>query len=446
MVKLSLEVIDYQVQDKFPGQLRSVVESIYEGLDKGTFKNNSDVIKSKHSKQIETLVMERLGLNIVMDPKLHMYFPAAIIPFSSDYMLKASSPNGVSDASGPGGFLSSIFGSNKGIVNHIRKIETERSKGLNKLNNKRGFVDTKRARVGGYLSEVKHYLIVNFVTLKNLGLNPAETVAVIVHELGHAFSGLETHYRFTTTNSAISSIMEDLNGNKPDKAYYKYKRYFGAEDLQKAAINENSEITDFYGPLASRYINCLDSNVLNNKYDETNFEYLADNFGSRFGLGQDLVTGLHHIHKRYDYSITSSRAFFFSMHLIDIAGIAILLSMSLPIGAIIIGLLFLFNGSGSADMTYDLAKDRYGRIRNSIVDNLKDPYLPKEYSENLISQFEHIDAIMEDSITIKLVMDIVADFVKPGSRDASYYIGIQQQAENALNNTLFVKSAKLRNI
>lgn len=443
MFKLSLEVIDYQIKDTFPEELNQIVEKIYEGLDSRKFKTNTDVIASPLSKDIEKLIFTRFGLNVVMDPKLHLYYPAAIIPFSSDYLLKASSPNGVS---GNTSYIDLIFGANKGIINHINKINIERNKGLSKINNKKGWINTKHARVGGYLSEVRHYLIVNFQTLKGLGLSTRETVAVVIHELGHAFTGLETHHKFTTSNAAIGSILDDINGGKSDKVYYKYKRYFGEQDLIDASISQDSEVTDFYGPLASRYIKCLSSQVINNKYDETKFEYLADNFSTRFGLGKDIVSGLHLIHLKYDNTIQTSYTAFYSMHLVEIMGVAAVLALGGPIGFILMGLIFLFSGKENANLTYDLPVDRYNRVRNAIVDNLKDPELPKDYTENLINQFEHIDAIMNSVIARTTIMEILANNIKPGSREAVYYIGIQQQAENALNNTLFVKTAKLRNV
>lgn len=443
MFTTALEVIDYQVKDKFPLELKEIIDDIFKGFDSGKLKSNEEALKTKHAKEIERLIKDRFNLNIRIDDKLHMYMPAAIIPFSSDYLLKSN----LSDTKGHTATLSPgvVFRSNKGILSHMRKIEKDRTKDYKNVNAKKGWIDNKRAVVGGYLGEVRHYLIVNFSFFHGK-FTSEEVVAVIIHEIGHAFTGLANHYRLVTTNMALTTMLDDINGNKPEKVFYKYKRYFSPEELINSGLSEDSEIEDFYGPLASKYIDTLDSNILNNKYDETNFEYLADNFATRMGVGKDLVSGLHKLHIEYNRDIQVTKTSFATAHLIDILAQGLLLAINVPVGLVILGLIFATSGKDKEKLTYDIPKDRYNRIRNSIIDNLKNPELPKEYTVTLIKQFEEITKVLDNSITRVSILNILANNIKPGSREAVYYIGAQQAAENALNNTLFVKTAKLKTL
>lgn len=439
-------MIDYQLKDSFITQLVNLVSRITEGLNTKKYKTNAELVESALGKELEKAIRERFGLNIVLDKLLHQHYPAAIVPFSSDYLLGTSGYNKSNGFSERAGFLERLFSSKKGLIRHFQTINKQRQQSAILSHNKSGSINLKTARVTGYLSEVRHYLIINFKSLIGLGLTDSEIAAVIVHEIGHAFSGLETHYKTTRTNSAIAAIVDEINANRPDRVYYTYKRYFGPEDLVEASLSEDSKVIDFYGPLANRYIKSLDSQLLNAKYDQTNFEYLADNFATRFGLGKDLVSGLNRIHEKYDLSLVTSRTAFYTLHLFDLIFTAAALTVTGPLGFIILGLMFMSSGKGNANLTYDIPKDRYNRIRNAIVDNLKDPQLPKEYSAELLKQFDYIDEVMQNSITRESILEMLANVVKPDSREAVYYVGLQQQAENALNNILFVKSAKLRHV
>lgn len=446
MFSFSLEMIDYQVKDKFPGDLASIVSSIYEDLDSGKLKDNEEVVK-KYGARVCKLIKDRFGLNMLTDPLLHNYMPAAILPFSSDYLLNINKAVATELDVGTAtkAMLNMFNPQHKELVSHLKKVVKEREDSYKRIHNKKGYVDNKYAKVGGYLSEVRHYLIVNYVILKEMGLTPKETAAVITHEVGHAFLGLETHYKLSTTNSAISNVLEDLNKNKPDRAYYTFKRYFGDKELKESMLSKDSDIVDFYGPLASRYIKELNSVNMNNKYDETNFENLADSFATRMGMGGDVVTGLNKIHALYDGTVhTSVNAMYLTnfVNTLVIAGFTLIFIP--PLGGVLIALLLALRGSSNIDMTYDLPLDRYNRIRNSIVDNLKDTRLPKDYTLSLLDQFDTITKILEVTYQRKGILDTVADIFIPKNRDVVYYRNLQQKTENALNNILFVNSARLR--
>ena len=208
MKKISTEIIKYQNNDPFPEKLTQQIEYIYKEIDNKVYQDNKTLIqKSTYIKELVSLIRNRFNMNIVLDEELHVFYPAAIIPFFGDYLADISSAKKLG-----ADVLSKLF-SFADITKHVNEIEKERKAYLNSLHNRKGYIDLKNARVGGYLSEVKHYLIIDFFNLKALDITPSEATAVILHEIGHAFSGLEYHHKLESTNSTIADILNELNKN-----------------------------------------------------------------------------------------------------------------------------------------------------------------------------------------------------------------------------------------
>ena len=445
LFKLTTESVQYQTRDTFIRDFEGLVEDIYEFMEDNRVNNNA--IIAKFGSSISDLVWERFRLSVKVSFGLGDYYPAAIVPFSSDYMLRVGT-EGMSQDFDPKRLAT--FGMSKATIKSIKEITKAREEDYKRVNKKKGSINFKHARVGGYLSEVRHFLILNFITLKvQLGLTPLETVSVIMHEIGHAFNGLVTHYKFTTTNHAISEVNGLLNNNRVDKAYYVYKSHFGPEELREAALSEDSDRVDFYPILARRYLKSLDTQFMDGKYDETSFEYMADNFATKFGLGEPLATGLSKIHAKYgNRGIYNGALGIGIYYLVEILLIGILLLSAGSIGVFVLAAVlmfsFSFSGVNSSHLTYDKTKDRYNRIRQAIIANLKVPGLPKEYTLDLIKQFEVVDAIINNSIFFDGIMETLSNTLLPGNRNSMYYIETQKEIEQSLNNVLFVKSAKLK--
>ena len=53
------------------------------------------------------------------------------------------------------------------------------------------------------------------------------------------------------------------------------KRDNPPKDLEEKSLGTKEEIYDFYGKLANTYLGELNSQIVNNKYDQTNYENLA---------------------------------------------------------------------------------------------------------------------------------------------------------------------------
>lgn len=438
----ALELIQMQVKDKFPKELSEVIADIYRDIDNKVYADNQTLLESSELiPKIEKLIFSRLKMRVVFDRELHRYLPAAVIPFLSDYLTQASEIKKMAQLD-----LKALFGGTN-IFRHVSALQKEKEAYLKRIHNRRGFVDKKNARLGGYLSDVKNILIIDFFTLKKEELSPEQVAAVIIHELGHAFVGLESHHRLTTTNSTIADIFAKINDNDLDRAQYLFKKHFSHQDLEKASLGNQKEITDFYGKLAGTYLGELDSQLMNAKYDETNFENLADSFATRFGVGADLVSGLHKLHLNHGQVMEKRRSLWFTLITLDaLTQLCMLMSLG-PIAYMVVVVVFTcFFSDAQTEMTYDFPVERYKRVQQGIANNLKDLSLPSEVAKELVEQYEAIDVIVQKFDYFRGILSTLSDYIHFGARENRQYIHLQQTIESGLSNSLFVTSQKIRTI
>lgn len=441
MFKISRESIQFQNKDSFVDQACTIISDIYKGIENHTYKSNLAIIKSEHIKSLEKLIQSRFNMFFIFDGVMSEHYPAAVMPFLSDKLLESGLLDQIKSYK-----ITDLF-SGFSLLKKFAALDKERELYLSRINKRKGFVDLKYARVGGYLSDVKSYLAFNFFFMHDLKLSEREVVAILLHEIGHGFMGLITHHRLSTTNAIILDALTSVNKNDVDKQYFIFKRHFKQEDLDKAGMTGQETIEDFYGKAAALYIQQLPSQFGSSKYDETHYETIADGFVVRFNLGQEIVTGLEKMHRAYGATMDKNGALYWTVVTIDVMIHAILLATVFPFGAMI-SLFLLWNifGNSNTTMTYDFPLERYTRIKHGIVQNLKDTSLPKDLTQNLVNQYETITEIIESTDYFKGVGNIVADFVFPTNRNNANLIQQHQQVEDSLNNALFVKSAQLRSV
>lgn len=436
MKTISQEMLAYQNGDSFPDKLTEKIEFIYKEINNKVYQDNKTLIeKSSYVKDIEILIRNRFNMNIIFDKEFHVFYPAAIIPFFGDYLSDLNNLKNLGSE-----VVSSLFKFDD-VIKHVNKIEKEKKEMLNKLHNRKGYIDFKNARVGGYLSDIKHYLIIDFFSLIDLEITPKELTAIMLHELGHAFGGIEYHHKLETTNSTIADILNEINNNNPDKAVYIFKKHFTKKEFNDVSVDSKTETYDFYGKVALAYLEEIKTQMTNSKYDETNFENLADSFASRFNISSDLVSALNKLHKRYGAVFNNNLITYSILMFIDLLVNVLLLVLFGPIGiAIAAALIVIVYNSNNFNMTYDFPIDRYNRIKNSLINNLKNLNLPEKVVKELLLQYVFITETIEKSLYFEGSKQHIADILLPSNRNNNYYIKLQQDIENGLNNSLFVKS------
>ena len=236
-----------------------------------------------------------------------------------------------------------------------------------------------------------------------------------------------------------------MNNNNHDKAVYIFKKHFSQKEFEDISVSDSKEINDFYGKVALAYLGEIKTQMANSKYDETNFENLADSFAARFNMGKDLVSGLNKLNRRYGLVHENNRMTFSILLFIDLLLNIIFLALFKVPGAIVMmAILIVLYNSDNSNMTYDFPLERYNRVKNSIINNLKNINLPDELVKDLLSQFIFINEVIEKSMYFKDVKGRIADILLSSNRNNNYYISLQQSIENNLNNLLFVKAQELK--
>lgn len=437
----SIEMINYQREDSFIGKAESLIINIYADITNKTYKDSRDLLaKSPYVASLSKLIFTRFGLKNEIPPELVCLSPMAVIPFLNiDKTFESLSGFSFS-------FIKDFLQSSKKLwdINKNNKIDAI------KANNKTGFVNTKLAKVGGYMSEFTHYFIFDFYSMYEYKLTPKETVAVLLHEIGHAFTGLEYHYMLEQSNASLRQVMIEINNNNPDQALYIFNSKI-SPNTKIIDVDEFKNMTrqDMTFKVFSTYFDTIKSQMISNTYNKTTFENLSDSFATRFGLGSELALSLDKMYEHHGMNGQSFQNYLIFMGILYLILVVSLISTLIASGAFSLAALvfcsyFIGSGFSRKDMTYDDMKDRYERIRNSMVNELKKYILvDKKLTKKLIEDIEQIDILISLAIRHITVNSTISDIIFPSDKRAKYYYNIQRDLEDLANNSLFFQAGKL---
>lgn len=444
---ISQEVIDYQNNDNFPAKIDSIIENIYKEIDNNVYSSNKELMqKSSYVKELLETIRKRFNLNIQIDVNLLPYDFAAIYFY---YNIFNKDSEMISNLN-----LKTFFKRFSNIkeyndfIKSIEKISKEKTEAIKNIHNKKGFINLKYAKLEGYFKDLKCYLLLDPFVLKNVGITPSEITAILLHEIGHVFNGFEYHYKLEQINLSMFNIIEELNGNRVEEAEYIFKTKLANEEELKNYLETKQTRSDLLNYIVLSYLRNINSQIYNDKYLETVSEAQADEFATRFNRGKDLVSALHKINTISATILPKNmflRAFIGFIELL-FSG---LIFATLGFYGFLIGMsiftILLFNVKlSNINMTYDLPIDRYNRIKNTIVNNLKNLNLDETTTKYLLEQYTFIEEIANIFVNNKFILTTLSEYIFPDAKQAKYYMNLQQKLENNLNNSLFVSSAKLR--
>lgn len=356
-------------------------------------------------------------------------------------------------------------GSNAGIVlptldkNNPLYIEAMRYylndndtfKAINKNNGQViGGVDLENSKVSGYFSELTFKLFISTGMLLNNNFSAKEITAVLLHELGHGFSMLENISNVITTNVVLQSVSKGLL-NTQDKSK-KIKLINEAEKALKIQIEEPEALltTTNKGVITTVIIRSVvlkQYNELQSKtYDMRSFEALADQFANRHGVGMELVTGLDKMYKNSGLNKEATGAKGVLGHtLLERLKLQILLLPEIIIFGIVSTLMELFIIDPTQDI-YDTTKYRLTRIKQDLVNALKDKKLNASLRKQYVADIENMDKIIAEWEERRTLLQLFWTTVYPSTRKQWNQMKFQQELELMVNNDLFVKASKLQDL
>lgn len=456
--QVAMEMIDFQ-HDSYAMSVEVLFSEIIDD-----FRNNAPTARNlnKHPalRKIEEITFKRTGIKLNIVTTSHV---AAVLPFY---------PNEYSvflDESLRGKIYSGSYG----------WMNPQGEKLIKSALEKKGTVDTKTCKVTGIFSEYTNPIYINIKVLTQLKLNAAEITAVFLHELGHAFSSFEYSNRLNRTNQVLADLLQKTTNKKEMSKDYLFKELkilnpkTTNEELDKIFSGDNIIL----GTTTFNFMKeMIESQLPSDYYNANSFETLADNFAARWGYGKELVTSLE---KFQDKSIFNPEQSRFGQAIASVSTVILIIgccyfflqlvgaSIVLTLGAVaaatasaallafysilvtclvglIVGVYILSHSSTFVPMTYDDLKYRYQRIRNQLIEMLKDTDLPKKQTTEVIDQVKVLDEIVAKTNNYKNLVTIILDFFTPGDKEVKDDMKMQRLLEELSANDLYLKAAQLR--
>lgn len=293
------------------------------------------------------------------------------------------------------------------------------------------YIDEDKAKISNLPKDFEAIITINFNEIFNPridselskagGITDEEITAIILHEVGHVFTLLSYAYKTRASRITFEDVLRDQQkkGSEPKKQIIM---------AYKEAYDKNLDLKEFNNKstVQTAFI-CIKKRFDRYKFDgskraSTDAEFAADQFVSRFGLGEPLGRALRKLSIGIDPIIIGSMAdidiydivvFLFSIWaLATISAVLAFVVGGTTMAMLICGLLVilgiwyvsynyinlmarsLYSVSGRV---YDNDIRRIERISNDIVRQIRtqEDRFSKEQLESMLQQVERIDAIVE---------------------------------------------------
>lgn len=306
----------------------------------------------------------------------------------------------------------------------------------------KGTVDTAKGRVGGVFSDITVDLAMGhkWFSSDNNTAPADETAAIILHELGHAF----TYFQFLSTlcigNTIVGLAARDLlNTSSYSERQVIIKK--AEEMLGTDSIFSSAEFVDNPKPgvdvlMMTRYIQDLNMLSLDSAYSFRNCEQLADTYVVKQCGAAVSARALDRLFRKYGaYGVPN-----FFAHVMGQAAFLFKFVLKNPAP-------FYYIFSAISPEIYDRPLDRIMFHKRQLVDDLKK--VPKNDSVTRNAILEEIAAVEEIANSVTYRRDVI-DFLRDKFTKAGRYLknnaDENKQLEAMVYNDLFIAAAKLKNM
>lgn len=305
----------------------------------------------------------------------------------------------------------------------------------------RGTVNLKTSTVTGIFSDIVSNVLFPIEMITGKTYLPEELAAFMLHELGHLFTYFEYITRTVTTNQVLAGMSKALDNSgtveEREAVLINVQKVLKLSelDVKKLAISTNTKVAEIV--VITNIVKTTKSEIGTNIYDFKTWEYLCDEFAARHGAGRYIVTALDKAFHEYGHRSFRSLPVFLGYEA---------LKLVMLLSPFIISGLFMILMDCNTDGSYDEPGARMKRVRNQIVQNLKDSKLTKEDQLRLIADLECIDKILNKVNDRRQFFGMLVDLVSSSARQAYNQEKMQQELESIAINELFVKSANLKQL
>ena len=293
-------------------------------------------------------------------------------------------------------------------------------------NKTEGRIDLKEGKVHGFFEDLEFDMYLLSDLFEGNKFTSSEIAAIVLHELGHAFTFMEFFGRTYKTNMALNTMLNRLD--KEDKRVKRIKIMENmAEELDlppkmaEAVVDSNNETIRLVY-LTTAFTPKHNSSINTKVYDNTSFEYISDQFAARHGAGRDLTTALDKIFKVPD--TLESKVLHHTTMLFKI----------------------FFRLTGLTILTtpiYDEPLERFERIKEQLVAALKDKHLDNGMRKQFLEDLKLFDEIIKQYKSKDGIYARILDLVSIIQRADFSQRKLQRELEKLGSNDLFVVAAKL---
>ena len=309
----------------------------------------------------------------------------------------------------------------------------------------RGSVDLAKSKASGVFSEVSTKLHMPLDMVSDTKFTEEELAAVALHEIGHIFTYYEFITRSMTTNQVLAGISKALAGvddiKVRESVLLSAKKALRLKDLDAAALAKSKSSTVVEAVIITSVAQQSHSELGSNIYDISSWEYLCDQFAARHGAGRHLVTALDKIYRGSKNISFRSTPGFLAIEAFKLILLIIAIAQA-PFLLVAVLTMFAADGRGIGD--YDTPEARFKRVRNQIVENLKDTQLSKDDHDRLTADLITIDEILANVNDRRQFFGVLWDAFNIKARKARSQELLQKELEEIAANELFVKAAALR--
>jgi hypothetical protein len=336
---------------------------------------------------------------------------------------------------------------NNVLVNSFIRGYVSSSDGLKLINDAkdcvRGTVSMADGKVSGIFAEIESKIYFPIEMFLGSKYEPEEIAAVMLHEIGHLFTYYEFITRTVTSNQVLAGVSKSLDGSgtieSREAVLTTAAKALRLKDLDVKALAKSTDKQTVEVVIVTNIVKTSESELGANVCDFSTWEYLADQYVARYGAGKHLVIALDKVYRgSWNISFRSTPAF------LAFEAFKLLLLVSTIMVGVPVLAFFVFAMDSQGDGTYDAPGARMKRVRNQIVENLKDTKLSKDDRKKLLDDLEVIDSMLSEVNDRRQLIGVLWDCITKSNRSNRSQLLLQQDLEELVANDLFVNAAKLK--
>lgn len=320
-------------------------------------------------------------------------------------------------------------------------------------------VDNVNGKISGQFTKITFTVRLTSGLIQS-NLSAEEISAVLFHEIGHIWSYCAWFKNSIMRNHALVDAITKFVGAVDDvertMVLRKVEKEHTVTIKNKEYLATNNDVAGATVVILDAVNRSFDSATGSNIYDYRSWEALSDQYVARLGGGMYLASSLDKMDRAYgDASKRSSLWFLVTESIKFICGILFNLVMTaatmgiwafIIIAALVSTITTPVGNSGLFYDSYDRPGERITRIRNELVDSLKNRSIAPEIRKMILSDIAFLDNILAKTKDRFTFWTQIMLFLSSNRRKELSEIQQQQALEKIANSNLYVLGSKLETL